>query len=496
MKSFLRLDFGGLARIARRSRGANLRQPGAGLLGLTFDGGRLSGAWVRRTNGSVEIRQVFSVPLTLDPLTAEIELVGREIRKQLDAAEVRERRCALCVPTSWIHSLTTTIPDLPEEDVQSFLQVEAERGFPFDLDSLVVAQSRFRLTGGAQGATLAAMPREQTSRLLAVLEAAQLRPVGFAIGIAALQTGLPEGGEGVLALSVGDTALNLLIGVGGGVALLRTIEGAFEQEGSERVLQLDQVLRELRITLGQLPPELAEQLKEVRVIGGDDASEELAEQLRSRLGPSGFTVRQVKRYTPGDYPVKVPADAAVSPALSLALRMLTGQSAVFELMPPRVTAWQQLRARYATGKLAHAGMAAGAVVLMVLLAFGVQQARLWYWGAQWKEMREEVVELRDTQSNIRKFRPWYDDSFRSLQVLKRLTEAFPEDGSVSARVIELRGPTTVTCSGTARDNAAYLRMLDRLRATKEIGNVQVEQVKGATALQFTFNFQWNPGGAQ
>jgi len=493
MKNLLQLDF---RRLGSRNRDARVRQPGAALLGLSFDGSRMSGVWVRRTNGSVEIRQTFSVTLSLDPLTAEVELVGREIRKQLDAAEIRERRCALCVPTSWIHSLTVPVPELPEADLQSFLQLEAERGFPYDPDSLIVAQSRFRLASGAQGATLAAIPREQVNRLLAVLEAAQLRPVGFAVAIAALQSAQPEDNDGVIALSAGETSLNLLVGAGGGVALLRTIEGAFEQQGSERHFQLEHVLRELRITLGQLPPEVGDSLRQVRVYGSDDTAEEIAEALQPRLRASGLDVRQVKKYAADDFPVKVPADAAVTPALSLVMRLMSGKPAPFELMPPRVSAWQQIRARYSSSKLVYAGGAVGALLLVVLLAFAVQQVRLWYWGAKWNQMRADVLELREIQADIRKYRPWFDDTFRSLTVLRRLTESFPEDGSVSAKVIEIRAPATITCTGTARDNAAYLRMLDKLRGVKEISDMRVEQVKGANAVQFTFNFKWNQGGAQ
>jgi hypothetical protein len=493
MKNFLQLDF---RRFARLNRDPRLRQPGASLLGLSLDGSRLSGVWVRRTNGSVEIRGSFSITLSLDPQTAEVELVGREIRKQLDAAEIRERRCALCVPASLIHSLSVPLPDLPEEDVQSFLHLEAERGFPFDPESLIIAQSRFTLPSGARGATLAAVPREQVNRLLAVLEAAQLRPCAFAINIAALQSDQPEGAEGVVGVSVGETSLNLLLGLGGGVALLRNIEEAFEQQGSERPFQLDHVLREWRITLGQLPPEISESLRQVRVYGSDEAAEEVAEQLSARLRGSGVEVRQVKRYAPDDFPVKVPADAPVTPALSLVMRLLSGKPAPFELMPPRVTAWQQIRAKYSSSKLLYAGGAVGAVVLLVLLAFLVQQIQLWRLGSQWSHMRAEVTELRDMQAKIRTYRPWFDESFRSLSVLRRLTEAFPEDGTVSAKVVEIRAPATVTCTGTARDNTAYLRMLDKLRSVKEIGEVKVEQVKGSSAVQFTFNFQWNQGGAQ
>src|SRR5947208_13353048 len=67
------------------------RQRLSSLLGIALDGSRLDGLVVRRTNGSLEVQQSFSVSLSLDPLTADAELVGREIRNHLDAAGIRER---------------------------------------------------------------------------------------------------------------------------------------------------------------------------------------------------------------------------------------------------------------------------------------------------------------------------------------------------------------------------------------------------------------------
>src|SRR5438105_11134849 len=61
------------------------------VLGLVLDGSRLDGVVVRRPNGSLQLHQTFSVSLSLDPLTADPELVGREIRNHLDNAGVRER---------------------------------------------------------------------------------------------------------------------------------------------------------------------------------------------------------------------------------------------------------------------------------------------------------------------------------------------------------------------------------------------------------------------
>src|SRR5674476_432613 len=89
----------------------------ASLLGLALDGSRLDGVVLRHANGALQVQQSFSVALTLDPLTAAPELVGREIRNHLDAAGVRERNCILGLPLKWVLTAHTELPPLPEADV-------------------------------------------------------------------------------------------------------------------------------------------------------------------------------------------------------------------------------------------------------------------------------------------------------------------------------------------------------------------------------------------
>src|SRR2546426_9642508 len=112
------------------------------LLGLSLDGSRLEGVVLRRTNGSVVEQKSLFASLSLDPLTNDPELVGREIRNHLDAAGIREKRCVVGLPLKWALTTHTKIPELPEADVASFLQIEAERGFPADVETLVIATSR------------------------------------------------------------------------------------------------------------------------------------------------------------------------------------------------------------------------------------------------------------------------------------------------------------------------------------------------------------------
>src|SRR5580704_12978921 len=87
------------------------------VLGLVLDGGKLEGVVLRHMNGALQKLQSFSAPLTLDPLTAAPELVGREIRNQLDAAGVRERNCVVGVPLKWALMAHAEVPQIPEADL-------------------------------------------------------------------------------------------------------------------------------------------------------------------------------------------------------------------------------------------------------------------------------------------------------------------------------------------------------------------------------------------
>jgi len=470
------------------------RHPGSSLLGLSFDGSRLEGVWVRRTNGSVEIRKTFSTSLSLDPLTAEVELAGREIRKQLDAEQIRERWCAVCLPLNWALTLTVKLPEIPEEDIADFLQIEAERGFPYSPDELMLAHSRFNVGNAGCFVTLVGMPREHVNRLEAVLRAAQLRPVTFSLGLTALQPAEADMTEGTLALLAGETSVAMQTSCGGGVVTLRTLDGAYEQVGAGRELQTEHVARELRITLGQLPHEVREGMRRVRVFGRNEAATELAEELRETAADWGLKVEQVRDHAPAEFGLKVPHGTAISGALSVAVRQLAAHSGM-EFLPPRISPLAQFAERYSSGKLAYAGMGAGAVALVVLIAFFIQQIVLWHWQSKWSGMEAQVSELTQIRDQIRLYRPWFDRSVRTLSILKRLTEAFPQDGAVSAKTIELREPSRVTCSGTARNREVYNKMVDQLRKAPEVSEFHTETQRGNTPLEFTFNFQWGgPGG--
>ena len=466
------------------------------VLGLALDGSRLDGVVLRRSNGSLQLQQSFSAVLTLDPLTAAPELVGREIRNQLDAAGVRERHCILGLPLKWVLTAHTELPPLPEADAASLLQLEAERGFPTDVATLQLGNSSCPLAGDKKHILLAGIPSAHVATLEKVLATAKLKPVSFALGLTALQPPAAEKSNGVLALAIGESTVSLQITCGGGVAALRALEGAIENPTGRPELVADLVARESRITLGQLPAELRDAVKRIRIFGPRELAQPLADEMELRFEPMGLSVEVVTAYKPDEFGVQLPPDTSLSAAFSLAARLLVEQPPVFEFLPPKLTILQQFAAKYSSGRLRTVGAVAAGIVAIVLLAFLIQQIQLSFYGSQWKGMEKKVTELQDVQAKIQQFQPWYDQTFRDLAILRQLSLAFPETGIVTAKSIAIDENNGVTCSGIAQDNPSLLAMQASLSKAEDVSDFKWVLIHGKAPRQFTFSFQYGIGGAQ
>jgi hypothetical protein len=460
------------------------------VLGLTFDGRRIEAVVVRRANQSAEPGPSVTFELPLDPLTGDVAAVARELRTQLDTAGIRERHCVVGLPLEWALTLATLAPDLPPEDLDSLLQLEAERAFPYALDTLALVRLPYG-TGLEQGLLQIAIPFERITRLEEVLRAAKLQPESFSLAFPVLAAATAGSADQAVTLAVGAETVSLGIGSGSGFAALRSLAGTFQTTGENPSVRTDAVARELRVTLGQIGTGLRATLQRLRVVGAGPVADRLATELQARAGALGLTVERLTAGGGAGLGLTLPAGRVLTGALALAVRHLTGRPSELEFLPPRQSAWAQFSSRYSSKKVAYAGMAAGVVVAGLLLAFGFQQFQLMSLESEWKGMAGRVREVEDLQGQIKRFRPWFDESYRSLAILRRLTEAFPESGNVTAKSVEIRDGGLVVCSGTARDNAALLKTLDQLRGTSEVTDVQVEQLRGKSPLQFTFNFRWD-----
>lgn len=472
------------------------RKRGSSVLGLALDGSRLEAVSLRRNNGTLQVRQSVTATLALSPLTDAPELVGQEIRNHLDQAGIRERNCVVCLPLHWVMSLQTQVPELSDEDRASFLQLEAERGFHSGPESLFTVNSIFKTPSGPQHATLLAVPRAQLETLERVLRAAKLKPLLFTVGPSALQSPTAESGR-VVVLALRNNTVDLQVAAGGGIAALRSLDGAIETQGAQKTISSDFIARELRITLGQLPGGLAQAPGRLKIFGQGELAKQLVNDLSPRLSAMNLRLEVMDKASAALFETPLSPDVAGSAALALAANYVLGVDCRPDFLPPKVQAWKQLVAtKLSPRKLAYIGGAAATAVFAVVVAFGIQQWEIHSLQAKWKAIEPTVDELQADQDLIAKFRPWYDTSFRDLQILRKLKDTFPDDGSVSAKKVEIHDVSTVTCSGVARDNQSFSRLHARLGDdTNDISGLHAE-VHGQQPMDFTLTFQWGQGGGE
>ena len=329
------------------------------------------------------------------------------------------------------------------------------------------------------------MRKEHLEKLAAALRAAGLKPVSFSPGLASLPGAIAPAGRGRITVAVQSSGVSLLVSAGGGIAAFRTVEASIESEAGEKIINGAAVGRELRITFEQVPVDLRTEVKQLFLTGESAMARQLAESLGDWAKAAGLAIER------GDLPEKI---LQAEMAERLATRWLEEGAVELEFLPPRPGRWAVLMARYSSKRLATAGFAAAAVALLALGAFGWLEIRRGLLRSEWHGMQAQVTSLDAVNGRIREFRPWYDTSFHALGIFKRVTECFPENGTVTAKSIELHGNTIVSISGTARDKAALLRTLDQLRTAREIQGLKIEQIRTPASgpVQFTFTFRWTP----
>ncbi len=481
------------------------------VLGLALSGNNMAAAVLRREGAHFRVHRAIHVPLSLDPLTSDPELMGREIRNHLDGAGISERKCVFCVPLKWVLTAQTELPDsaeeLNDEDIDSFIAVQAEREFPFSPDDLSVSVSRYDVPDEAGRAMIAALPMNHLATLEKVLKAANLRPLSITLGVTSVVDFADgafgdDGSESNSAtVLVGDDGADMEIKAGNGVAALRALAEAVDVGPEGRMLDVDDVAMQLRITLGRLPRTLRGKIDRIKVYAPDDMCRQVADELRGAMGSMGIDV-VAKGTDWADGRIKFSDNVAGNSglieasqtAVAAAAGRLLGKSARFEFLPPKVTRFKQLVGHMSTkGTMWLVGTAV-AVVVLTCSAFIWQYAQLARLESRWDASGPEIKDAEKLRDDVRQYRAWFDDSAQSMVILRELTNAFPVEGRVWLKKLEVENLETVECSVSAKTDDDMLAVLEKLRETRGIKDLQWSELRGNSPLEFRLSYRW-VGGA-
>lgn len=463
------------------------------LLGIVLESGSIKVVALRRSGYRYRVRGSFQAPLPLETLTDDPELAGREIQNHLAEAGIHESRCVVCVPMSWVLSLRTDVPDMPDADREDFLALQVEREMPFAPEDLSLSVSHLKSVEGTGYATVAAVPKRLLGALQLALKSAGLRPLGITVGISALHESEDRVGTGHVALLIGEENIDLEVSVGGGVASLRTLEDAFHEERDRKVLDAERLARQLRITLGQLPEAVRETIRTVQVFGHTDLAEILLEELQQPLKRLGLNIERgvdslAERFLEADGP-----DRQSQPAVGAVIRYLLGKRPEFEFLAPRTSRFRQLTQRVSSRGMLWLSAAAVTLVLLGGGSFTYQYFRLTSLETRWEAIEPAVTEVEALQQQIRQYRLWFDSDVQSLRIMKDLAAAFPEEGSVWIKTLEISDLSEVHCTGYTQGEGELRAMEERLRENARVVALHEKDIRGDSPVQFALSFYWDEG---
>jgi hypothetical protein len=450
----------------------------------------MTAAVVRMSGGRPEILKSCQADLAIDLLSGAPDLAGQEIRTRLDEAGIREKRCVVCIPLKWALTMQTPLPDLPEEDLASFVRLQAEKALPFAPQDLILAESRYQCPGEKRSATVAALPANRLATLENVLRAAGLRPVSIMFGVSTLvdETAVPNS----IALLLSGSSVELEIRAGSGAAALRSLEEAIGNDAEESRFDADMIARQLRITLGNLPQSFHGAVSTIRIFGPEGLCRALAAELGEAIRPLGLSVEvpgpEGMGFAPGAGAPGQPFPWVAAPA---AARRLAGRPPEFEFLPRRPTRWERTMGMFHGRGVMRMVAAAGCFVGLIVLVFAIQYVRLARLESQWQALEPKSTQMEAVQKNVRDYRTWFDTGAPSLTITTRLVSAFPEDGKVWATAVSIKNRSEVTCAGNASSDRDWQTLLTKLRNTKGIAKLQVLQViqvKGGTPMQFQLRY--------
>jgi len=435
-------------------------------------------------DGAPHLVRSTSIPIGADSVTTNPEKAGNQLAEQLRNEGIREKRCVVCVPPGWALSTSTDLPEIAEEDLRGYLELQAEKEFPIPVSELRIAYCNYVLPSGKRRATIVAVLAKRLAAIEQMLAAAGCRLVSLSLGLDHLVPA--DSAPGTLHFLANGTHVDLVIAAGGGIAALRSLSGSVAQ--GEDMFDVNGFCREVRITLGGLPEPVRQQVREAHFGGPHTTADLLRAKTRDQLQRMGVNSSNRNHATPDGEDANVAVEAAEN--------YLEQKPVAFEFLPPQTKQWQVLLQRFDGRKQRMIAGGILALLLLPIIVFIVQSNIASSLQAEWDGMKGKVADLDSIQQDIRKYRPWFDPSPENLIILEGVAGAFPDQGDVWAKSIQITEGPKVTCSGYARSHAALLAFHDRLRARPEVSGLQVQQERGENPIQFSLIFKWDSSHAK
>jgi len=435
---------------------------------ITPEDGGVHVVRMRRRGAAYEATGDAHVQLRLSLFGDAVELVSRDLRDRLREQGIQERHWILAVPPSWLVSRSVSFPDVQLGDEREFLWLQAEQTLLAQGERPALAVSRYALPDGTRGATLFVFSSDRLDRVRQVLTKAGLRLLAAApAGVCKSDAGMPAPAGAMIGAG---NMIRLQVSAGGGIVLLRDIPRPAGPLNADGVRHIQ---RHLRIALASLPDAVRSALQSI------DWADETGRNTRF-----ASIWEESEDAVSGAVPALRAADLQTTAGAEFAVGQFLAQSSLscFGVRHDQVS-------RPSTLRRILRSFVPIAVCLAALIAPVAHQA--WRLRTLQRELnhltpRADVIE--SARSQVKELSRWYDCRPATLDILRAITHAFPEYGTVWVTRFSVADERAVELSGKTTDPGAWLAMQDVLRNCPAVSDLRVSQTRTASGNDATMTF--------
>ncbi|QNN25216.1 hypothetical protein HED60_24025 [Planctomycetales bacterium ZRK34] len=437
-------------------------------LGLAFGERRILAAEIR-LNGRPRVRAVADVEFDSIESLDDAAVMGKALRQALKASNIRARHVMLGLPAKWLMTRVYPVPPADPQALRDMLRLGADRVFTVDAEQLMMDYVPPNASlGGA--VLMVAATRQNAQRAIKIAEAAGLRVDGVTSSTAALATML-ENDAAVLRCD--DESGELAVRREGQLAALVHVGRGRDLAGNLK-----------RLIAGE--PQLAEAVRRsaVHVTAWDHATGQSQRELGDAIGTAVESLKlphvnglddvdTVQRYAPAIAAALAGADAKYRPVDLINSRLAEPHR------PNVVIRWR-------------AAIIAAVIALLALGAMGLSIYR------EKNELAEMTAQLAAGQPNaeaakltvdrVRQAEQWLRHRPRAMEMLREMTLAFPERGTVWLNELTIREDHSAVLSGKAEQDRGVLELRDKLAKSDGISQVKLLFMREAGKSERQINF--------
>jgi len=466
------------------------------VLGIALEDGSALMAEVRASNGRRRLIRAAECHFPEGTGYTEPLALGRHLRQSLSEHGFTARRTVFGIPARWMLSREETVPPADASTAAGILRTQAERDFSFAPEDLAMDYAGPANPGKTSTVLLVAVMRERLAQINQIARAAGLKVQAVTSSVMTLAfAAAAQPTDAPYLLYLRECYGEMVIRTEGRFRLVRHMFWGGTDFGISATRgQVDTFAGELRRAVASADmPMRAPQTGQFVVWNAAGLAPIVLSALGKDLFPNGATTGALSMLGFASQPFAEEADAlrfAAAAALGLAGLRPNLLPVDFQGSPLAVRSKRGIPRRLLWP--AVAAITVLAALLSLFLDWKAGQQELTETMGRLEAMGPEIEKAKSVIERTSLARSWYDTTPRVLECLRRLTQAFPEEGTIWTTSIALRAGGQGVLSGKSVEKSAVLDVVDRMNSAGGFSDVKLlfmrEAAAGSREVSFTISF--------